>query len=72
MATRRDDLKHGTNAAYVAGCVCMECREHQRQRMAKSRANEAQPEARLEPDPPKEAAFMITYDHSACLSRACA
>ena len=21
-ATRRDDLKHGTNAAYVAGCVC--------------------------------------------------
>jgi hypothetical protein len=20
-ATRRDDLKHGTNAAYVAGCV---------------------------------------------------
>jgi hypothetical protein len=26
-ATRRDDLKHGTNAAYVAGCVC-QCREH--------------------------------------------
>jgi hypothetical protein len=21
-ATRRDDLQHGTNAAYVAGCVC--------------------------------------------------
>jgi hypothetical protein len=21
-ATRRDDLEHGTNAAYVAGCVC--------------------------------------------------
>jgi hypothetical protein len=36
-ATRRDDLEHGTNAAYVAGCVCKECREHQRQRMAKSR-----------------------------------
>ena len=36
-ATRRDDLKHGTNAAYVAGCVCSECREHQRQRMAKKR-----------------------------------
>jgi hypothetical protein len=36
-ATRRDDLKHGTNAAYVAGCVCKECREHQRQRMAKNR-----------------------------------
>jgi Zn ribbon nucleic-acid-binding protein len=38
-ATRRDDLKHGTNAAYVAGCVCGECREHQRVRMARNRAN---------------------------------
>ena len=36
MATRRDDLKHGTNAAYVAGRVCKDCREHQRQRMARS------------------------------------
>ena len=26
-AMRRDDLKHGTNAAYVAGCVCKECRD---------------------------------------------
>jgi hypothetical protein len=26
-ATRRDDLQHGTNAAYVAGCVCGECRK---------------------------------------------
>jgi hypothetical protein len=34
--TRRDDLAHGTNAAYVAGCVCSECREHQRVRMARS------------------------------------
>jgi hypothetical protein len=33
-ATRRDDLQHGTNAAYVHGCVCSECREHQRSRMA--------------------------------------
>jgi catechol 2,3-dioxygenase-like lactoylglutathione lyase family enzyme len=33
-ATRRDDLQHGTNAAYVHGCVCKECREHQRVRMA--------------------------------------
>jgi hypothetical protein len=32
--TRRDDLEHGTNAAYVAGCVCSECLEHQRVRMA--------------------------------------
>jgi hypothetical protein len=36
-ATRRDDLEHGTNAAYVRGCVCSECREHQRIRMAKNR-----------------------------------
>jgi hypothetical protein len=36
-ATRREDLQHGTNAAYVAGCVCNECREHQRLRMAKNR-----------------------------------
>jgi hypothetical protein len=35
--SRRDDLKHGTNAAYVAGCVCKQCREHQRQRMARNR-----------------------------------
>jgi hypothetical protein len=34
-ATRRGDLQHGTNAAYVAGCVCGECRSHQRVRMAK-------------------------------------
>jgi hypothetical protein len=37
IATRRDDLKHGTNVAYVAGCVCKECREHQRLRMAENR-----------------------------------
>ena len=37
MATRRDDLKHGTNAAYVAGCVCSDCRDHQRLRMARGR-----------------------------------
>jgi hypothetical protein len=36
-ATRRDDLEHGTNAAYVHGCVCSECREHQRQRIARNR-----------------------------------
>jgi hypothetical protein len=35
--TRRDDLEHGTNAAYVQGCVCSECREHQRVRMARNR-----------------------------------
>jgi hypothetical protein len=34
MATRRDDLKHGTTAAYVRGCVCGECREHQRVRLS--------------------------------------
>jgi Zn ribbon nucleic-acid-binding protein len=38
-ATRRDDIEHGTNAAYVAGCVCSKCREHQRIRMARSAAS---------------------------------
>jgi hypothetical protein len=37
MATRRDDLHHGTTPAYVRGCVCSECRKYQRKRMAKSR-----------------------------------
>src|SRR5829696_1710009 len=36
-ATRRDDLEHGTNAAYVRGCVCSDCRTHQRNRMARNR-----------------------------------
>jgi hypothetical protein len=34
-ATRRDNLQYGTNAAYVHGCVCWGCREHQRIRMAR-------------------------------------
>jgi hypothetical protein len=36
-ATRRDDLRHGTTTAYLRGCVCKECREHQRVRMARNR-----------------------------------
>jgi hypothetical protein len=36
-ATRRDDVEHGTAPAYVRGCVCSECREHQRTRMARNR-----------------------------------
>jgi hypothetical protein len=36
-ATRRDDLQHGTNAAYVRGCVCSECRAHQRSRINRNR-----------------------------------
>jgi hypothetical protein len=36
-ASRRLDLQHGTNAAYVAGCVCGECRSDQWLRMAKQR-----------------------------------
>jgi hypothetical protein len=35
-ATRREDLQHGTTTAYVHGCVCSECREHQRVRMARN------------------------------------
>jgi hypothetical protein len=42
-ATRRDDLTHGTNAAYVQGCVCSECRTHQRIRMARTAASRRQP-----------------------------
>jgi hypothetical protein len=34
LATRRGELEHGTDAANVRGCVCSECREHQRFRMA--------------------------------------
>ena len=33
VASRRDDLKHDTGAAYVQGCVCSDCRAHQRIRM---------------------------------------
>ena len=36
-ATRQEDLEHGTNAAYVNGCVCSDCRTHQRIRMARNR-----------------------------------
>ena len=36
-ATRRDDLEHGTNSAYVQRCVCSECRTHQRIHMARNR-----------------------------------
>lgn len=36
-AARRNDLKHGTNAACVHGCVCHECREHQSIRMGRER-----------------------------------
>jgi hypothetical protein len=36
-AARRDDLQHGTTSAYVRGCVCSECREQQRIRMARNR-----------------------------------
>jgi hypothetical protein len=37
-AARRNDPKHGANAAYVHGCVCRECREHQSIRMGRNRA----------------------------------
>ena len=35
-AAPRDDLEHGTNAAYVTGCVCRDCREHQQLRMGRN------------------------------------
>ena len=31
-AARRDDLEHGTNAAYANGCACRDFREHQQRR----------------------------------------
>jgi hypothetical protein len=36
-AARWNDLKYGTNAAYVHGCVCHECRQHQQIRMGRDR-----------------------------------
>jgi hypothetical protein len=38
-AARRGDLQHVTNAAYVAGCISKDCRNHQRQRMARNTTN---------------------------------
>jgi hypothetical protein len=38
-AAGRDDLKHGSTPAYVRGCVCSECRAHQRFGLGGSRAN---------------------------------
>jgi hypothetical protein len=37
MATVGEDLRLGTNAAYVYGCACRECGEHQRICMAGNR-----------------------------------
>jgi hypothetical protein len=39
LATRREELEHGTNAAYVQGCVRPDCRAHQLRRMAKGKLN---------------------------------
>jgi hypothetical protein len=36
-ASRREDLEHGTNAAYLHGCVCSDCRTHQQFRMGRNR-----------------------------------
>jgi hypothetical protein len=36
-ATRRADLEHGTNAAYLHGCVCSDCRTYQQVRMGRQR-----------------------------------
>jgi hypothetical protein len=37
-AARQGDPTHGANAAYVHGCVCRECREHQSIGMGRNRA----------------------------------
>jgi hypothetical protein len=37
-ASRREDLEHGTNAAYLRGCVCSDYRTHQQVRMGRHRA----------------------------------
>jgi hypothetical protein len=42
-AARRDDLEHGTNAAYVHGCVCTDCRERQQRRMGRKPAAKRHP-----------------------------
>ena len=34
-SARRDDLEHGTNAAYIHGCVCSDCRAYQQLRMGR-------------------------------------
>ena len=36
-ASRREDLEHGTNAAYLRGCVCSDCRTYQLVRMGRNR-----------------------------------
>jgi hypothetical protein len=35
-ASRRDDLEHGINAAYLYGCVCSDCRAHQQVRQGRT------------------------------------
>jgi hypothetical protein len=37
LTASRGGLQRGTNAAYVHGCVCHECGEHQQIRMSKNR-----------------------------------
>jgi hypothetical protein len=36
-AARREDLQHGTNAAYLHGCVCKDCLTYQLVRMGRNR-----------------------------------
>jgi hypothetical protein len=36
-ASRRDDLEHGTNAPYLHGCVCSDCRTYHQVRMGRNR-----------------------------------
>jgi hypothetical protein len=38
-ASHRGDLEHGTNAAYLHGCVYSDCRMHQQVRMGRTVVN---------------------------------
>jgi hypothetical protein len=44
-ATRRDDIQHGTNAAYIHGCVCSDCRRISRFEWAGTAPSADQPPA---------------------------
>jgi hypothetical protein len=57
-ATRRDDMQHGTNAAYLHGCVCSDCRRISRFGWAGTAPSADQPPAvRTHLSPPIQQLF---------------